>query len=216
MRINKFIAQATGLSRREVDALISAQKVTVNNLIAQTGLQITEEDSIILNGKKLRLQALTTILLNKPVGYVCSRNGQGSKTIYDLLPKQYHNLKTAGRLDKDSSGLLLLTNDGTLANTLTHPSFDKNKVYEVQLNKALSLQDKLKIEHGIELEDGISALQLKGRDKKWVVTMKEGRNRQIRRTFNQLDYTVTKLHRIRFGNYSIDDLSGKLFSVISQ
>jgi 23S rRNA pseudouridine2605 synthase len=160
-------------------------------------------------------------MLNKPVGYVCSRNGQGSKTVYDLLPPEYQQLKTVGRLDKDSSGLLLLTNDGQLAQELTHPSQQKRKVYEVTLDKPLQpLHRQMISDHGVSLEDGPSKLELErqhdGDDTKWIVTMHEGRNRQIRRTFAALGYEVIQLHRTKFGNYQLGTLQkGKLKALSS-
>lgn len=207
MRLNRHIAFTTGYSRRSADALIKAGKVTVNGQVAQTGMIVKPTDTIIVEGKRVENSvATTTVILNKPVGYVCSRNGQGSKTIYDLLPNKYAHLKSVGRLDKDSSGLLLLTNDGQLAQTLTHPQYQKQKVYKVELDKPLSGQHKHEIERGIELEDGISHLKLTGYHKNWHATMKEGRNRQIRRTFEALGYTVVGLHRIQFGPYKLNHL----------
>jgi 23S rRNA pseudouridine2605 synthase len=115
-----------------------------------------------------------------------------------------------GRLDKDSSGLLLLTNDGQLAYDLTHPSSQKEKIYEIKLEKPLTPGDKTRIEQGLMLEDGVSKLALKSLDKTghtWQVTMHEGRNRQIRRTFATLDYDVQKLHRVQFGPYRLKNLA---------
>lgn len=221
MRINKYIALATGMSRRAADTAIAEGTVLVNNQPVQPGQDITESDTVVLNSKTLRLpESFTTIILHKPVGYVCSRDGQGSKTIYDLLPVNLHSLKPIGRLDKDSSGLLLLTNNGELANSLTHPSNQKNKVYEITLNKPLNKLDWQSIhEQGIELEDGLSKLFLEllepFDDKHWQITMHEGRNRQIRRTFASLGYTVVKLHRTTFGNYQLGSISsGKYISVL--
>src|SRR3990167_9874353 len=148
MRINKYVALATGMSRRAADAVIELGKITVNGQPATAGQQISSEDKVALDGKNINTSSkIQTIILNKPVGYVCSRDGQGSKTIYDLLPAELHNLKPVGRLDKDSSGLLLLTNDGELAHKLTHPSFQKEKVYEVELGP-LDETDKHNIELG--------------------------------------------------------------------
>ena len=148
------------------------------------------------------------LMLNKPAGYVCSRNGQGSKTVYDLLPKKYHYLKTIGRLDKDSSGLLLLTNDGELANKLTHPRYQKSKVYEVSLNKELKSSDQSKLQKGVSLDNGLSRFSyIKSTSaNKYEVTLSEGRNRQIRRTFEAIGYRVSKLHRTDFGSYSLGGL----------
>ncbi|QQS18034.1 rRNA pseudouridine synthase [Candidatus Saccharibacteria bacterium] len=132
MRLNKFIASASSLSRRAADKAISDGRVTLNDQIAETGSQVNSTDTVCPDAVKLTPRTNhTTIMLNKPVGYVCSRAGQGSATVYDLLPVEYHHLKPIGRLDKDSSGLLLLTDDGDLANELTHPRYAKTKVYEV-------------------------------------------------------------------------------------
>jgi 23S rRNA pseudouridine2605 synthase len=211
MRINKYLAQATGLSRRAADTAIAEGRVAVNGSAPQTGQQISGSDTVTLDGTVLAPSATVTIMLNKPPGYVCSRDGQGSKTIYELLPPEYQQLKSVGRLDKDSSGLLLLTNDGELANQLTHPSYSKHKIYEVSLDKPLEpLHQQMINDHGIQLEDGPSQLQLEKLSddgKQWRITMHEGRNRQIRRTFSALGYTVTLLHRIQFGPYQLNDLT---------
>lgn len=207
MRINRFVALATGVSRRAADELIKNGHVTLNGQTAGLGTVVTEGSEVKLDEKKLALpDRTTTIVLNKPVGYVCSRAGQGSKTIYDLLPSEFQKLKPIGRLDKDSSGLLLLTNDGQLAQKLAHPSHKKEKVYDIKLGKPLRREAKLKIERGISLEDGVSHLKLYGSGQEWTVVMREGRNRQIRRTFAALNYQVINLHRINFGNYGLDDL----------
>lgn len=213
IRINRFIAQSTGLSRRAADTAITEGRVTVNGRQPQTGQSVTATDAVMLDNKPVQAtKAITTILLNKPVGYVVSRDGQGSKTVYDLLPTELHTLKPIGRLDKDSSGLLLLTNDGVLANDLTHPSRQKTKIYEVRLNTPLApLHRQMISDMGIQLDDGPSKLSLdrmrEGDDHAWVVTMREGRNRQIRRTFSALGYTVTALHRTQFGPYHVGDVA---------
>ena len=213
MRINKYIALATGLSRRAADAAIEAGRVTYNTRPAQSGQSVDETDKVLLDGKLLQLPEQTqTILLNKPVGYVCSRSGQGSKTIYELLPASLQHLKLVGRLDKDSSGLILLTNDGELAQQLTHPSYRKQKIYEIKLDKALQpLHHQMISDHGIKLEDGPSQLTLtrlhEGNDQSWQITMHEGRNRQIRRTFAALGYQVVELRRTQFGNYQLGSMA---------
>lgn len=210
MRINKFLALATGVSRREADKLIQGCKVFINELPAQLTDHVTSVDIVKVNKKRVYLPLEhTTIMLNKPVGYVTSRNGQGSKTIYDLLPKELHHLKPVGRLDKDSSGLLLLTDNGDLAHELTHPKFAKLKKYEVTLNKPLKVHDFELLDNGVKLTDGLSRLTVKPTDdpKKYLIKMHEGRNRQIRRTFSALGYTVVDLHRTHFGDYSITSLA---------
>ncbi len=213
MRLNKYIAVATGLSRRAADAAIEDGRVLVNDIPPSVGQQIKPNDTVKLDNSKLTTHnsRLTTILLNKPVGYVCSRDGQGNKTIYDLLPPELHGLKPVGRLDKNSSGLLLLTSDGQLAYELTHPKFQKTKIYKIALNSPLQpLHRQMISDHGLVLDDGPSKLQLERindtDDTNWKVVMSEGRNRQIRRTFEVLGYNVVKLHRTHFGNYKLDNL----------
>ncbi len=206
MRLNKFIALATGHSRRSADVLITAGKVHVNGVAATLGQTITDQDSVTLNGKPLRRAGIEFIALHKPVGYVCSRARQGNPTIYDLLPATYQHLKPIGRLDKNSSGLILLTNDGDTAHKFTHPSFKKEKIYIVTLDKPLHQSDKQKIEQGVNLDDGKSQLSLTKMKHQWIVTMSEGRNRQIRRTFAALGYDVIQLHRIQFGKFRLEDL----------
>ena len=212
MRINKFVAAASSLSRRAVDTAIADGRIWVNGRPAQTGQEITDSDKVILDGKPLQApKAIETIILNKPKGTVVSRNGQGSETVYDLLPAALQHLNAVGRLDKDSSGLLLLTNDGELTQQLTHPSHQKEKVYEIRLSKALEpLHRQMISDYGITLDDGVSKLLLErmreGDDRSWRVRMHEGRNRQIRRTFQALGYTVTHLRRTNFGNYTLGDI----------
>jgi 23S rRNA pseudouridine2605 synthase len=212
MRLNQYIALHTGISRRSADRLIKEGRILVNGQTPLIGHSVTEHDKVEVSGLKIKHKVkLITILLNKPTGYVCSRNGQGSKTIYELVPEDLHHLKPVGRLDKDSSGLLLMTNDGHLANDLTHPSHQKQKVYLVELDRQLSPEDAKQIESGINLEDGLSQLNLKQLSGGIIeVKIYEGRNRQIRRTFAAVDYKVEKLHRTHFGNYSLKLLpSGK-------
>lgn len=216
MRINKYIALATGKGRREADRLIKSGRITIDGRIADLGQDIDGQE-IRLDGRRLIIdRSFTTIMLNKPTGYVVSRKGQGSKTIYELLPDKYSDLKPIGRLDKDSSGLLLLTNNGQMAEQLTHPSYQKIKVYLVQLNKPLSQKDQSQIEQGVSLEDGLSKMKLKKMEKstQYLVTITEGRNRQIRRTFKFLDYEVVNLHRLQFGNYQLGKLASGRYTEI--
>lgn len=215
MRLNKYLAASTSLSRRGADTAIAEGRVTVNGHTAEQGIDVTDADQVTLDGKKVQPATQLTILLNKPRGYVVSRNGQGSNTIYDILPPEYHHLNPIGRLDKDSSGLLVLTNNGELAQELTHPSHQKRKVYIVQLDRPLEpLHRQMISDHGLQLDDGLSKLELErraeGSETEWIVTMHEGRNRQIRRTFAALGYTVVTLHRTDFGDYRLGALeSGK-------
>jgi 23S rRNA pseudouridine2605 synthase len=193
----------------------------VNGYPAPTGHSVAPEDTITYQGKNYTLAqiqdpaAKMTIMFNKPAGYVVSRDGQGSDTIYDILPEQYHSLKPIGRLDKYSSGLLLLTNDGDLAQELTHPKHQKIKIYEVTISQPLApLHRQMIQDHGVMLDDGPSKFELerigtkdqKDDDTLWRITMREGRNRQIRRTFLSLGYGVSKLHRTQFGSYNLEGL----------
>lgn len=216
MRINKFLAQATGLSRRAADLAVASGQVIVNSQTATTGQTVAPGDNVSYQENTYQVPTeadtpLQTIMLHKPAGYVVSRAGQGNRTIYDLLPPDYHQLKPVGRLDKDSSGLLLLTNDGDLANRLTHPRYGKTKIYEITLDRGLApLHHQMINDQGIELHDGNSRLQLErlvdNDDRQWRVAMQEGRNRQIRRTFAALGYEVIKLHRVQFGNFRLEKL----------
>lgn len=217
MRINRFIAQATGMSRRSADQAIADGRVTVNGVAPTPGQAINPTDIVLVDAQRVQPQRTITIMLHKPVGYVCSREGQGNDTIYALLPSELHSLKPIGRLDKHSSGLLLLTNDGILAQMLTHPSKQKSKVYQVQLATALTPKDQQAIQAGIMLDDGPSKLGLKLLDeqrRRWEVRMSEGRNRQIRRTFEALDYHVTALHRSSFGPYKLGDLRVAKYTIL--
>lgn len=211
-RLNKYIAHHAGLSRREADAAIEAGRVTVNNIRAELGTQVAPDDIVILDHQTISpVNQYTYIALHKPVGYVCSRRAQGdTPTIYSLIPRELHHLKPVGRLDKDSSGLLLLTDDGDFAHQMTHPKFHKTKNYLVTLDKPLApLHQQMITDYGVQLEDGPSKLQLEklDNDASWRVAMHEGRNRQIRRTFAALGYTVVNLHRTQFGIYQLDNLA---------
>ena len=209
MRLNKFIALSLGVSRRKADELIEQGQILVNGDRAVLGRQISQSDTVLCNSRELQIQPKKLILLHKPVGYLCSRASQGGiPTIYELLPKSLHHLKPVGRLDKDSSGLILLTNDGDFAHQMTHPSFHKIKRYLVTLDQPLQpLHRQMINDFGVQLPDGPSRLTLErqhdGDDRRWIIQMSEGRNRQIRRTFAALGYTIKKLHRTDFGNYSL-------------
>lgn len=218
-RLNKYLAFHLGLSRREADDLIAKGQVTVNGVQAVLGGRIEEGQEVAVSGKSVAQKAgYTYLALNKPVGYVSSRRQQGDNpTLYALLPPQYHSLKPVGRLDKDSSGLLLLTDDGDFAYQMTHPKFYKVKTYNITLGSELApLHQQMIGDFGIQLEDGPSKLSLEritDDRRQWVVTMHEGRNRQIRRTFAALGYEVTALHRTSFGSYSLGALQPGAYEI---
>lgn len=221
IRLNKYLAQATDLSRRSADQAIAEGRVTIDGKPAQPGMTVLGTEQIMLDHTPVgQPRTQQTIMLNKPRGYVVSRNGQGSRTVYDLLPANLQHLQPVGRLDKDSSGLLLMTNDGSLAETLTHPRYQKTKIYEIKLDKPLApFHRQMIADIGIQLDDGPSQLSLErmydGDDYQWRVTMREGRNRQIRRTFASLGYTVATLHRTHFGNLALGTLSLGTFCPVS-
>jgi 23S rRNA pseudouridine2605 synthase len=221
-RLNKYLAFHLGLSRREADDLIAHGDVLVDDFVAQLGSRVEDGQKVTVKGTAVAQKTgYTYLALNKPIGYVSSRRQQGDNpTLYDLIPEQYHSLKPVGRLDKDSSGLLLLTDDGDFAYQMTHPKFYKVKTYQVSLATELApLHQQMISDHGIQLDDGPSKLSLERGDdgrKNWVVTMHEGRNRQIRRTFLALGYEVTRLHRTNFGNYAAGELKPGEFKVITK
>ena len=212
IRLNKFLAERLGISRREADDLIAEGKVFVDGKPAILGERIDKSREVCYNKKIIPFsKKYTYLLFNKPVGYVSSRRKQGeTPTLYELLPEKYRELKTVGRLDKNSSGLILLTDDGDFAFRMTHPKFLKTKVYTVELDRALEPLHQQEIaDFGIRLEDGISKLgltRLNDERTRFEVLMTEGRNRQIRRTFAALGYVVVKLHRKSFGKYQLGEL----------
>jgi len=207
MRVNRFVARASGLSRRAADAAISGGQVMIGGRLATLGDQVTAEDAVTLDGAPLDLPPDRTIILHKPAGYVTSRRQQGATpTIYSLLPKELHDLKPVGRLDRDTSGLLVLTNDGELAQQLQHPSSGKTKRYLVWLDRPLAEADMKRMRSGIPLSDGPSHMEVESASGHYRVTLQEGRNRQIRRSFGALKRRVTKLHRTDFGPYTLEDL----------
>ena len=209
IRLNKFLAERLGVSRREADDLISKGEITVDNQPAVLGTRIDKKSKVLYKDKPVSFEnEYIYLAFHKPVGYVCSRRAQGdAPTLYELLPKEYHKLKTVGRLDKNSSGLILLTNDGDFAFQMTHPKFRKTKVYEVELDRPLEpLHQQMISEYGVMLDDGPSQFKVIRDSKQYIVTLTEGRNRQIRRTFAALGYKVTKLHRTNFGKYELNGL----------
>ncbi len=207
-RLNKFLALQLGISRRQADELIEKGRISINDKTAKLGERFKAGDEIKLGEKiisKTR-EEKKYVIFNKPRGYVCSRKKQGeNETIYAILPKEFSVLKPVGRLDKDSSGILLLTNDGDFAFQMTHPKFRKVKEYLVSLDTPLQpIHQQMIADFGINLPDGKSQLGLERLDdsrKNWKVIMSEGRNRQIRRTFSAIGYEVKELHRIVFGSY---------------
>ena len=222
IRLNKFLAERMGWSRREADELIRAGKVKIGEKKAKIGERIDKNNEVWYNGKIIPFKVQFLYLaMNKPAGYVCSRSSQGgAPTVYKLLPEKYKNLKTVGRLDMESCGLILLTNDGDFAYKMTHPGFAKQKVYIVELADTLPpIHQQMITDFGINLKDGKSKMMLEKMDderRKWRVMISEGRNRQIRRTFGALGHTVVFLQRIQFGHYGLGGLMEGEFEEVEQ
>lgn len=242
LRLNKFLAERLGISRREADEIIASGKVIVDDKLAELGTRVDKNSKVCYNKKIVPFEAdFIYLAFHKPVGYVCSRRSQGElKTLYELLPDEYKKLKTVGRLDKDSSGLILLTNDGDFAFQMTHPKFKKTKIYEVTLDRPLEpLHQQMISDFGIMLDDGPSKFLIVKKlanssfeDHKlgrapmsvsekdglqvpvYVVSLCEGRNRQIRRTFAALGYKVITLHRTSFGKYELGKLESGKYAII--
>lgn len=212
MRINKWIAGQTGFGRRTVDRYIEEGKITVNGEVATMGQSVDGTEAITLNGRTIDTHQAesVTILLHKPRGYVCSREGQGSKTVYDLLPEKYRDFKLAGRLDKDSSGLLILSNDGDVIQRLSHPTLHKQKTYIITTRRPLSEAYLKAIQKGVDIGDerpsSFEITPYKDQERRYKAVLLEGRNRQIRRTMEAVGNQVVTLHRTSMGNYFLDHL----------
>lgn len=217
MRINKFVARSTNLSRRDSDELIKQGKVKINNETAQLNSRVNSDDTVLLNGKEIAPKKLQYVVLYKPFGFLCSRRSQGNKpTVYDLLPEDLKHLQVSGRLDHDTSGLVLLTNDGDYANRLTHPRYEKDKKYKAKVKPKINQKDIEKLNQGIELNDGLSKMNLIIENDVIDITMSEGKNRQIRRSFEHLGYDVIMLHRYQFGPYTLDNLESGKYKLVER
>lgn len=207
--LNKFVAHAGVCGRREAAELVKQGIVTVNGtVITEPGFKVTGSEKILLNGKKLFLQHnLVYILLNKPKDFITTaKDPQGRKTIFDLIKNAtQERVYSVGRLDRNTTGVLLLTNDGELAQKLTHPSFEIKKIYEVKLNKPVIKKDLEAIAIGITLEDGFikadSVAYADEKDKSIIgIEIHSGKNRIVRRIFEHLGYDVRGLDRVMFAN----------------
>lgn len=203
MRLNRFLASAGLGSRRSCEALIHEGKVTINGRVCTTlATDVKPEDHVKVNNKLVHVEKPTYAVLNKPRGYVTTMDDElGRRTIEDLLPRNWPRLFHVGRLDKDSEGLLLLTNDGELAQKLTHPRHKIEKEYEVLLDKPFDSDLTPKLKRGIVLEQGrgkIERLQIVKPNHLRVV-LAQGLKRQIRLMFAAFDYEVVRLCRTRIG-----------------
>lgn len=206
VRLNRFIANSGVCSRREADTLIQAGVVTVNGeVVTELGTKVNiHDDDIRFNGERLKGEEKVYLIMNKPKGYVTTASDpHAEKTVIDLLKGCSSRVYPVGRLDKNTTGVLLLTNDGEIAERLTHPSYDKKKIYQVSLDRDLSEEDYHKILEGISLTDGdIKADELEFIDandrRKIGIEIHSGKNRIVRRIFDSLGYTVKALDRVYF------------------
>ena len=214
LRLNKFLANAGVCSRREADEFIQAGLVTVNGeVVTELGTKILRTDEVKFHDAPVTLEKKVYVLLNKPKDYVTtSDDPQQRKTVMDLVKDVCpERIYPVGRLDRNTTGVLLLTNDGDLASKLTHPKFLKKKVYHVHLDKNLTAHDMDQIREGITLEDGeIKADAVEyadDRDKAQVgIEIHSGKNRIVRRIFESLGYRVTKLDRVQFAGLTKKNL----------
>jgi len=191
-------------SRRKADELISQNRVSIDGEIcSELGFMANSDSEITVDGKAGKRREEIYIAYNKPKGLVCSHAKQKYPTIFDKLPKSFLSLKIAGRLDKDSQGLVILSSDGDFINQISHPSSNKDKVYKVVTKQQLTTADVDQLNQGIKLEDGISKMQAKltGANSLKIV-MSEGKNRQIRRTLEAIGKDVITLERTKVGKYS--------------
>ena len=207
IRLNKYLADCGICSRREADDLIQAGCVSVNGEVITTlGFKVKTDDKVVYGGQTLNREKLRYILLNKPKGYITTADDpEGRETVMELVKGAcQERIFPVGRLDKMTTGLLLLTNDGDLAKKLTHPSSEVTKLYQVSLNKPLTKNDMLRIAEGIELDDGFIAADTiayvaDDDSKKEVgIELHSGRNRIVRRIFEHLGYEVVRLDRVMF------------------
>ena len=206
VRLNRFIANSGVCSRREADTLIQAGVVTVNGeVVTELGTKVNiHDDDIRFNGERLKGEEKVYLIMNKPKGYVTTASDpHAEKTVIDLLKGCSSRVYPVGRLDKNTTGVLLLTNDGEIAERLTHPSYDKKKIYQVSLDKELSEEDYHKILEGVSLTDGdVKADELEfidANDKRKIgIEIHSGKNRIVRRIFDSLGYNVKALDRVYF------------------
>jgi len=215
MRLNQYIAHAGICSRRKADELILNGEISVNGTpVTSLGVKITPEDKVAYQGKIIQAEKKIYILLNKPKDFITTTDDpQERKTVMDLIKDASHErIYPVGRLDRNTTGLLLFTNDGDIAAKLAHPSSNIQKLYHVTLNKTLKPGDLLKIQEGIELEDGfiqVDAISyVEGASHREIgVQIHSGKNRIVRRIFESMGYEVEKLDRSMYAGLTKKDLS---------
>lgn len=213
-RLNKFIASSGLCSRRKADELIETGHVIVNGkIVKELGFQVSDKDKVFVDKKQIRPQKLEYYKFYKPAGYITTADDEkGRKTIYDILPENYHHLKPVGRLDRESTGLLIMTNDGELINELTHPSIKVPKYYIVTIDGKISQNQIEQMAKGIEIEKGkiayadIQVLEISNKATMMQVILYQGMNRQIRKMFDFLGFEVVSLKRVQHATISIEGL----------
>jgi 23S rRNA pseudouridine2605 synthase len=209
MRLNAFLARAGVASRRKADELIKAGRVTVNGEPGQLNTFVSSRDRVELDGRPLEKQRLAYVLLHKPAGVVTTASDpQGRPTVVDLVAGHETRLVPVGRLDADTTGALLLTNDGELAHKLAHPRYEVEKVYEAEVEGEPSDEALTRLEQGIELEEGPTApakVRRLGRSRV-ELSIHEGRKHQVKRMLAAVGYPVTRLHRSRYAGLGLAGL----------
>lgn len=216
MRINKYLAECGVASRRAADDMIKAGRVSVNGkIMTELGYDVVvENDTVKVDGKKIKpINRYTYLMLNKPKGCICSASDElGRKTVYDYV-RTNKKLDCVGRLDYDSEGLLLLTNDGELLHRLTHPAYEIPKTYIVKIEGTLSDEEKARWSEGLTLADGtrtapatVNVLSTEGNLTRLEIVLREGKNREIRRMAETLGKTVTFLKRTAVGDLKLGGL----------
>lgn len=221
-RLNKYIASSGICSRHKADELIEAGVVMVNGKkITELGFSVQPKDKVFVEGKLIHPVKHEYYRFYKPAGYITTSDDEkGRKTIYDLLPDALHKLKPVGRLDKDSTGLIILTNDGDLINELTHPSAKVPKLYRVSINGKISQNDIDKMYKGIEIEQGktayaqVDVLEIDNSSTTMEILLHQGLNRQIRKMFEFLGFEVVSLKRIQHATITLDGLKRGEFKPI--
>lgn len=223
VRLNKYLANAGISSRRDADVLIQEGKVTVNGkVVTELGHKVGPKDSVKYDGKLVKAEKMVYLLLNKPKDFITTvSDPQNRRTVMKLVANACkERIYPVGRLDRNTSGLLLFTNDGDLAKKLSHPSHMVKKVYYVELNKPLKEDDLVKIQVGLELEDGLvkpDDIQVVSPDAIGVgIEIHEGKNRIVRRIFEHLGYDVVKLDRVMYGGLTKKDLPRGKWRMLTQ
>ena len=214
MRLQVFLSHNGVCSRRDAMTLVQAGRVKVNGLVVrEPSFSVEEGDDIMANGQKVEVKNYVYAMLNKPAGYVTTKEDpHAKKTIMDLLPKELHHCAPVGRLDMDSEGLLLLTNDGNWAHKLTHPKFHVDKTYLARIKGRLPREKQLRLEHGVVIEGEKTApcrirdVQYNGPDAEFKMVIHEGRKRQIRLMLKAVGSHVHFLQRIAIGDVHLGGL----------